>query len=111
MKDCPPDLDLRVVNEGRSIVMHRLVADQLRGDPTLIQRARDRVAAWMRSGSIHPTYGEAWLELLTGPIDELLRALTDPGDAFRALRQCSPFAGVLDARTRWAVWREHGSMK
>jgi hypothetical protein len=24
----------------------------------------------------------------------------------RALRQCTPFAGVVDPRTRWRIWRE-----
>jgi hypothetical protein len=31
--------------------------------------------------------------------------LVDPGESARALRQCSPFAGVVDSRTRWSIWR------
>jgi hypothetical protein len=30
----------------------------------------------------------------------------DPAEGARALRQCSPFAGVIDPRTRWRIWRE-----
>jgi hypothetical protein len=30
-------------------------------------------------------------------------ALVDPGERARALRQCSPFAGALDAGERWRI--------
>jgi hypothetical protein len=99
-------LDLRVRNEERSIALHQAVADRLREDPTLIGRARARVDAWLAAGLIHRVYGEAWRDLLSGPFDRLLAVLTRDDDDARTLRQCSPFAGVLDPQTRWRILRE-----
>jgi hypothetical protein len=98
--------DLRVRNEERSIALHRAVADRLLEDPALVGRARARLDAWLSKGLIHPVYGESWRRLLTGPLDRLLDVLTRDDDDARALRQCSPFAGVLDPQTRWRIWRE-----
>jgi hypothetical protein len=99
-------VDLRVENEERSIALHQAVADRLVENPALIGRARARVDGWLADGRVHPVYGEEWRRLLSGPLDRLLAALTQGDDHARALRQCSPFAGVLDPRTRWRIWRE-----
>jgi hypothetical protein len=98
--------DLRLRNEERSIALHRAVGERLREDPALIDRARERVDAWLAEGLVHRVYGEAWRDLLSGPFDRLLAVLTRDDDHARTLRQCSPFAGVLDPRTRWRIWRE-----
>ena len=50
-------------------------------------------------------YAEAWREILSCPAGEVALFLEDPGERARQLRQTSPFAGFLDARTRWVVWR------
>jgi hypothetical protein len=100
--------DLRELNERRSIALHRIVGDRLRRDPALLARARERVDRWLADGSIHPTHGEAWRRLLSGPFDELQAVLIEPGEPARTLRQCSPFAGVVGARERWRVWRDVG---
>lgn len=92
--------------EQRSLALHRLVAERLRADPSTLGMARDRVARWLTDGSTHPAYARAWADLLGGPFDRLLEALTDPGERASDLRQCSPFAGVIDSRTRWRVLRE-----
>jgi hypothetical protein len=31
--------------------------------------------------------------------------MTESSEIGRELRQTTPFAGVIDARTRWRVWR------
>lgn len=49
-----------------------------------------------------------WLEVLDRPHQEIAAVLTDPGEHSRQLRQTSPFAGVLDAKTRWEIWRSVG---
>jgi hypothetical protein len=92
--------------EARSLAIHAKVAEALRENPDLIQAARRRVEGWLVSGAVHPAYATQWQRLLEGPLDVLLFALADPGEQARALRQCSPFAGVVDPRTRWRLWRE-----
>ncbi|HET9766102.1 MAG TPA: hypothetical protein VFS60_04610 [Thermoanaerobaculia bacterium] len=97
---------LHELAEARSLALHQAVAERLREEPELISTARERVASWRRSGSVAPVYAEAWAELLAGDLDALLAALADPGERARALRQVTPFAGAIDPRRRWRIWRE-----
>jgi len=99
-------IDLHRLAEERSLELHRLVAERVRADPACLQEARARVEGWLREPSIHPHYPRAWKRLLDGPLAELLSTLTDLGEHARALRQATPFAGYVDHRTRWRIWRE-----
>ncbi|HXK09384.1 MAG TPA: hypothetical protein VMT70_07065 [Vicinamibacteria bacterium] len=91
--------------EDVSLELHRAVAERLLANPALLERARRRVAGWLRDGTVGRTYAEAWQAALAGSVDAVARLLSDPGERARALRQTSPFAGFLEPRTRWAVWR------
>jgi len=91
--------------EERSLALHKLVAERLRADPGLLDRARDRVRSWLRDGSVARPLAEEWEEVLSHPVEAVAAVLSDAGQRARALRQTSPFAGVIDPRTRWAVWR------
>jgi hypothetical protein len=93
------------IAEDASLELHRAVAERIRADSSVIERARRRIEDWLRDGTVAKAYAEAWRELLARPADEVARFLEDPGERARQLRQTSPFAGVLDARTRWAIWR------
>ena len=93
------------VAEDASLKLHCAVAQRLRDDPSLVERARRRVEDWLRDGTVARPYADAWREILARPVGEVARFLEDPGERARQLRQTSPFAGFLDARTRWAVWR------
>jgi hypothetical protein len=94
--------------EERSLALHKLVAERLRADPSLLDRARDRVRSWLRDGSVARPLADAWQEILSHPIEGVAAVLSDAGQHARDLRQTSPFAGAIDARTRWAVWRSVG---
>jgi hypothetical protein len=91
--------------EERSLELHRAVAQRLRADPALVERARRRVDAWLRDGAVARPYAEAWRDVLSRPAGEVAAFLEDPGDRARQLRQASPFAGFLDPRTRWGILR------
>ena len=93
------------VSERASLALHSAVAARLRADPSLLERAKRRVEEWLRDGSVASAYAEAWRAILASHVDEVARFLEDPGERARQLRQASPFAGALDARTRWAIWR------
>ena len=67
------------VAEDVSLELHRAVAKRLLEDPAVVDRARERVDEWLRDGSVARPYAEAC--------------------------QTSPFAGVLDPKTRWSIWR------
>ena len=73
-----------------------------RGQGGAYSRARRRASAWLAGPEARP-YASAWSELLELPIDELEQQLTDRSDRMCALRQASPFAGAIDAATRWKI--------
>jgi hypothetical protein len=64
------------------------------------------VRDWVASGAVHRAYVDAWGKELDLPVDELCAFLVDPGERARSLRQVSPFAGAVDPRVRWRIWRE-----
>ncbi len=92
--------------EERSLALHRVIADAIESDPSIVERALERVREWKQAGVAHPFYVESWERLLSGPDSELRRTLLDPSEEARALRQMTPFAGCVDPRTRWRIWRE-----
>ena len=58
---------------------------------------------------LHPGAAELldeWERLLNGSVDALMDALVNPGLHYRDLRHVTPFAGVLSASERAAVYRE-----
>jgi hypothetical protein len=91
--------------EQRSLAYHRLVAERVRRNPELIEQARSRIRGWMRDG-LAPHYAHAWERILAGPIDEVCRLIQADTEEGRALRQATPFAGAIDARERWRIWRD-----
>jgi hypothetical protein len=99
-------MNLHHLAEERSLAYHRLVAAELERDPAVLDAARRRVAAWLATGSPHPHYAQAWSAILALPAADLEARLLDPGPEGCALRKVTPFAGVIDPRTRWALWRE-----
>lgn len=92
--------------EERSLALHAEVAHRLLEDPRAIEAARARVDGWLRDGSVHPEYARAWQEILSRPLTELVAFLAERGERARALRQVTPFAGLVPSATRWRIWRE-----
>ena len=93
-----------VLAEERSLALHRAIAEKLRSEPSILERARERVRSWAERGGAHTYYVDAWADVLSRPIDEIEAFLVDGSEHARALRQTSPFAGALSARDRWRVW-------
>ena len=85
--------------ETRSLALHAAVASRLLADPSLWERARERVLGWRAMGSRHPHLLSAWDGLLEAPIEQVVAALVDPGDRGQRLRRSSPFAFVLTSAT------------
>lgn len=97
---------LHALADERSLELHRAVAQRLERDATIVEKARGRVLDWQRNGLLARPLADAWLETLGRPLPELMAFLVDPSERARRLRQASPFAGGLDARTRWRIWRD-----
>ena len=93
--------------DRRSLLLHEAVAQRLEREPSpVLTRTRANLALMVR---LHPharrTLAE-WERLLDRPVDELAALLRDPRPHARELRQTSPFAGVLSAPERAALYRE-----
>jgi transcriptional regulator with XRE-family HTH domain len=93
--------------DRRSLALHERIAERLRAAPDqTLARAR---ANLRRMRGLHPAAAELfdeWERLLHGSRDALEDALANPGLRYRDLRHVTPFAGVLSAATRAAVYRE-----
>ena len=98
--------DHRLIDE-RSLAFHRLVAEKLHTDPTLLDLARANLARWEAGASprLHPVLAE-WRALIDAPLDDLLAVLTCEDERATRLRQSSPFAGALSPEERFAILRE-----
>jgi len=101
-------MDRHRLAEERSIAYHRVIAERLATDPSVIRIARARVQRWLASAGAVPAYARAWDAVLALPRAELQAFLVDPGEKARELRQSTPFAGALAPRERWRIWREVG---
>ncbi len=99
-------VDAHALVVERSLALHTAVAERLRREPALVERARLRVRDWVERGSVNPIYANGWAQLLDGELPELLAALTERSERMHDLRQVSPFAGFLDPRMRWRLHRE-----
>ena len=95
--------------EERSIALHAAVVVELESRPEVLEQAKSRVNRWLRDGSVHASYASSWKELLSLPREQLKARLIDQSERMRALRQCTPFAGALDPRTRWRIHKETAS--
>ena len=91
--------------EERSLAYHRALAARIDLEPALLERARAKVAAWLAEGR-SPFYARAWEQVLSAPVESVARFLVSDTEEARALRQATPFAGALEPRERWRIWRE-----
>jgi len=91
--------------ERRSLAYHAAIAERFLEDPSILEAARGRVDDWQRTGAVAERWTFGWAEILSRSPAEIAAMLVDPGEQMTALRQSSPFVGVLDPRTRWRLWR------
>ena len=49
-------MDLHRLAEKRSIAYHRLIAERIRRDPAVLERARARVRSWLSAAGPGPFY-------------------------------------------------------
>jgi hypothetical protein len=99
-------VNLHHLAEERSLALHRLVAERARVRPAIYDQARARVGSWLETGAVASHYVRAWQAVLARPDEDIATFLGDEGEHARALRQVTPFAGVVDPRTRWRIWRD-----
>ena len=95
--------------DARSLAMHRLIAEKIRRDPSLFQHITHTLQHWQDTvDAASQPYLAKWDQLTKLGMDVCLNASTEDSQKATALRQCSPFCGVLTPRERFEFlkkWR------
>jgi hypothetical protein len=92
--------------DQRSLALHRAIAGKLRADPSLLAVAHDNLERWSAQKGRSQPYWDAWRDILKRPLDEVLAIMVEESERMTAMRQASPFAGILTPRERWAIYDE-----
>jgi len=80
--------------------MHRIVAEHFLKEPVVVIRfALKNLERWRKQGVECEDF-QVWKDLLAGPSQHVIDALTDGGEDAIRLRQSSPFAGLIPEETR-----------
>ncbi len=92
--------------DRRSLELHRAIAAKLQAHPALMEIANDNLERWTASTGRSQPYWDAWREILKRPLPEVLALLEEDSERMDALRQATPFAGVLEPAERWAIYAQ-----
>jgi hypothetical protein len=89
--------------DSRSLALHRLVADKMKRDPALFDRARSTLARWRTSvAPATQPYLAEWERLMDQGMEACLAVAVEDSEKGNALRQSSPFCGLLTNQERFA---------
>jgi hypothetical protein len=91
----------------RSIALHAAVAKRLESNPERWAIVQENLQRQLAEGGASRPYAVSWKELLELPWERLRELLIEDSERMRALRQASPFAGVLDGQERWAIFDQY----
>lgn len=94
------------IAEERSLALHQRIAERIRAHPEILVGVREGLQAALRAGGRATPYLAVWLALIDGPLENLLARLVADDEDARAMRQCTPFAGVISPRETSAIRRE-----
>jgi len=92
--------------DRRSLALHRAIAEKLRSNPPLIAIARDNLDRWSLANGRSQPYWDAWREILDRPLGEVLDLMLEDSERMTAMRQATPFAGILTPKERWAIYEQ-----
>jgi len=98
-------MDPHRLAEERSVAYHRVIAERLPDQPAILDRARRRVRDWLASGPAAPPSATRWAAVLASDPSSIAAFLVERSEQADELRQSSPFAGALNPRERWQIWR------
>ncbi len=82
------------------------MAANLLAHPERIEIARGNLDRWSAAGSRSQPYFDAWRQILDLPLAEIADLIGEESERMTALRQATPFAGVLEPKERWAIYAD-----
>jgi hypothetical protein len=88
--------------DQRTRAIHLLIAEKIRQNPLLLEKAKDTIARWQKivCNRSLPDLHE-WDQLIDQGVDVCLAVITSESEHATALRQSSPFVGILTNRERF----------
>lgn len=104
-----------ILHDMRSLERHRIVAQKLSENPTLIHLATDAIARWralVRPNRPEPYYLKAWEDIIEQGLDATIDFITSDTEYATELRQSSPFVGFMSNKERTEflrTWKEKNS--
>lgn len=91
--------------DRRSLALHRAIAEQLiRSPETVLPLARKNLHRMRGTSPGAEALLDEWERILDRSVEGIVEVMADPGAHARDLRQVTPFAGVLAAKQRAAVY-------
>lgn len=96
--------------DERSLALHRLVAEKIRRNPALFDRVKATLARWRMTVCVasQPHLVE-WEHLMNQGIDAALAVAIEDSQRATALRQSSPFSGLLTNQERFTFLKTWGN--
>ncbi|MBN9406804.1 MAG: hypothetical protein J0I00_15455 [Burkholderiales bacterium] len=93
--------------DERARALHRLAAARVRAEPALFERVRANLARWQRDAApqVQP-YVSEWQALADQGLPACLAMAEEDSPHADALRQASPFAGILSNAERLAFLKD-----
>lgn len=100
--------------DQRSRALHCLIAEKIRQDPDLFENMKRTLAHWRKTVCTNSQpYLEEWQRLVDLGTEECLAVATEDSERANAMRQASPFCGILTNEERWEFlleWdKNHGA--
>lgn len=100
--------------DQRSLELHRLITEKIRQDPDLFANVKKTLTRWRTVAcSNSQPYLEEWQRLVDLGTEECLAVATEDSERANAMRQASPFCGILTNEERWEFlleWdKSHGA--
>lgn len=87
--------------DARSLELHRLIAKKVRSDPELLGRASKTLTRWRAVVDTNTQpYLRRWEQLIEAGLEPALEMATSDSEEAKALRQASPFCGILSPKER-----------
>jgi len=98
--------------EERSIALHRAIADRIRTNPRLMEKALENLQKYLdqyaQENRTAPKSLTEWQDILSNrPGEDVLELLVSSCELASRLRQSSPFAGILTPKERWRIYEAY----
>ena len=92
------------MNTKRSIALHKAIAEKIKADESLLDIARQNLKNWGERDSRSNPYLDEWQRILGLSVTEILATIVADNERMEALRQATPFCGILTPSERWGIY-------